>query len=455
MDLSTVRDLAAATPATRNRVVDLLRAAAIVVVVLGHWLMAAVVVRDGELEIGHLLELAPWTHPLTWVFQVMPVFFLVGGYANGLSWRSARAKNLPYAGWLRARLRRLLTPVVPLLLVWLLAVVVAHAAGVPTATLRTASQVALVPTWFLAAYVVVCTVAPATLWVWERWGWSSIVGGLALGCLIDLVSLGTDTLTVGFANYLVVWATVHQVGYAWLDGRLAGTGRRLTLAAVGLVGVVGLVWAGPYPVSMIGLDGAAVNNSYPTRVTLGFLGLLQAGLVLSLEPVLARWLQRPRAWSATVLLNTRVMTLYLWHLTAMVLAIGLSLLLGGPGLGVTPMTGAWWVTRPLWWAVLGLVTLGCIAALGRFETPRRDESPAPPVWLPVLVTVLACGGLGFMAAKGIVGADGVHWWWPVLTVGAVALLRLPVTSRRRAGAGSPHGPATGGQASPRRNRRPG
>ena len=59
MDLSTVRDLAAATPATRNRVVDLLRAAAIVVVVLGHWLMAAVVVRDGELEIGHLLELAP------------------------------------------------------------------------------------------------------------------------------------------------------------------------------------------------------------------------------------------------------------------------------------------------------------------------------------------------------------------------------------------------------------
>jgi len=312
-----------------------------------------------------------------------------------------------------------------------------------------------VPTWFLAAYVVVCTVAPATLWVWERWGWSSIVGGLALGCLIDLVSLGTDTLTVGFANYLVVWATVHQVGYAWLDGRLAGTGRRLTLAAVGLVGVVGLVWAGPYPVSMIGLDGAAVNNSYPTRVTLGFLGLLQAGLVLSLEPVLARWLQRPRAWSATVLLNTRIMTLYLWHLTAMVLVIGLSLLLGGPGLGVTPMTGAWWATRPLWWAVLGLVTLGFITVLGRFETPRRDDSPAPPVWLPVLVTVLACGGLGFMAAKGIVGADGVHWWWPVLTVGAVALLRLPVTSRRRATAGSPHGRATGGQASPRRNRRPG
>ena len=166
---------------TRNRVVDLLRAGAIVVVVLGHWLIAAVVVRDGELVPGHLLELASWTHPLTWVFQVMPVFFLVGGYANALSWRSARARDVPYAGWLRSRLRRLLVPVVPLLLTWLVATSIAYAAGVPGGTLRTASQVALVPTWFLAAYVVVCAVAPATLWLWERLGWWSVVGGLLLG----------------------------------------------------------------------------------------------------------------------------------------------------------------------------------------------------------------------------------------------------------------------------------
>ncbi|GAA4399827.1 acyltransferase family protein [Fodinibacter luteus] len=424
MDLSTVRELAASTPATRNRVVDLLRAAAIVVVVLGHWLMAAVTVRDGELVIGHLLALASWTHPLTWVFQVMPVFFLVGGFANGLSWRSARVRNLPYAAWLRSRLRRLLVPVVPLLLAWLLATTIASAAGVPAVTLRTASQVALVPTWFLAAYVVVCALAPATLWLWERFGWASVVAGAALGCLVDLVSIGADTLVVGFANYVVVWATVSQLGYAWLDGRLAGTGRRLLLAAVGAVGVVGLVWAGPYPVSMVGLDGAAVNNSYPTRVTMLFLGMLQAGLVLALEPLLARWMRRPRAWTVTVLLNTRIMTLYLWHLTAMVLVIGVSLLLGGPGLGVEPMTPLWWATRVVWWAVLAAVTLGFVAGLGRFETPRRDDSPAPPTWMPVLVTVLACGGLGFMAGQGIVAADGVHWWWPVLTVAAVSLLRV-------------------------------
>ena len=126
----------------------------------------------------------------------MPVFFLVGGYANALSWRSARARDVPYAGWLRARLRRLLVPVVPLLLTWLVATSVAYAAGVPSGTLRTASQVALVPTWFLAAYVVVCAVAPATLWLWERLGWWSVVGGVLLGGLVDLVSLG-DRHAVG------------------------------------------------------------------------------------------------------------------------------------------------------------------------------------------------------------------------------------------------------------------
>ncbi len=432
MDLTTVRALAATTPATRNRVVDLLRAGAICVVVLGHWLIAAVVVRDGELVPGHLLELASWTHPLTWVFQVMPVFFLVGGYANALSWRSARARDVPYAGWLRSRLRRLLVPVVPLLLTWLAATSIAYAAGVPSGTLRTASQVALVPTWFLAAYVVVCSVAPATLWLWERLGWWSVVGGVLLGGLVDLVSLATDTLWVGFANYLVVWATVHQLGYAWLDGHLAGTRRRLLLAGVGAVGLGALVWAGPYPVSMIGLDGAVVNNSYPTRETLAFLGFLQAGVVLAAEPLLARWMRRPRAWAGVVLLNTRIMTLYLWHLTAMVSAMGVSLLVGGFGLGIEPLTRAWWLTRPLWWLVLATITLGFVALLGRFETPRPDHSPPPPPWLPVLVTVLACGGLGFMAGNGIVAADGVHWWWPLLVVGAVALLRLPLTARRRA-----------------------
>ncbi len=64
-------------------------------------------VEDGQLVRDDVLEMAAWLHPLTWVLQVMPVFFLVGGYANALSWRSARTRGETYGGWLRARLRRL------------------------------------------------------------------------------------------------------------------------------------------------------------------------------------------------------------------------------------------------------------------------------------------------------------------------------------------------------------
>lgn len=85
--------MAETTPASRNRVVDLVRVFSILVVVFGHWLMAAVTFEDGEIVPGHLLELADWTHPLTWLFQVMPLFFFVGGYSNALSWRSARRRG--------------------------------------------------------------------------------------------------------------------------------------------------------------------------------------------------------------------------------------------------------------------------------------------------------------------------------------------------------------------------
>ena len=122
--MSRAERVDAATPESRNRVVDFLRAAAITVVVLGHWTIIAVDPDGGILPHG-VLDGAPWTHPLTWLFQVMPIFFLVGGYSNGLSWRSARRKEIGYAEWLRTRLRRLGIPLIPLLLAWLVIGVVA------------------------------------------------------------------------------------------------------------------------------------------------------------------------------------------------------------------------------------------------------------------------------------------------------------------------------------------
>ncbi len=307
----------------------------------------------------------------------MPIF-LVGGYSNGLSWRSARKRGMSYGGWLRARLRRLGIPLVPLLLVWLAVGAVAVAPGANAETVRLASQMALIPTWFLAAYLMVIVVAPPCLMLWERWGWASIVGGIVLAGAADVLSIAADSPILGYPNYLLVWTAFHQVGYAWLDRRLDGVPRRLLLAGIGAVGLLLLVTIGPYPISMITAGTDEISNSNPTRVTMAFLGMLQAGLVLSLEGPLAAALRRPRLWMLTVLVNRRIMTWFLWHLTALVGLSHLLLALGGLGLLPTPLTGVWWATRPLWCAALLLVTGGIVLVLGRFEEPREDDRPHRP-----------------------------------------------------------------------------
>lgn len=423
MNTTTISRLADATPDSRNRVVDFYRAIAICVVVLGHWLMAAVVVDGDGIHKSNTLDLVPSIHGLTWVLQVMPLFFFVGGYANATSWRSARAKGSTWATWQRARLRRLMTPVLPLLIAWLGICLIGVARGVPTDVMRSASQTAMVPTWFLAVYVLVVAITPVTLALWERFGWWSMAGGAAAAAIVDIASISSGSILVGFLNYLFVWASVHQLGYAWRDGALDGVARRVGLSAIGMAALSALVYLGPYPVVMVG-TGEPIENSYPARMTLLFLGMFQIGLALLAERRLQSWLRRPAAWRATIAVNARIMTLYLWHMTAMMLLVWASYAFGGWGLDLTPASEAWWATRPVWFAVCAVVTVALIAVFGRLEDPSVDLRPAPSTWRPVVATIAVCGGLAVMAKSGIVSEDGVHWIWPVLPVATLLLLKM-------------------------------
>ena len=95
-------ELAAATPEDRNRYVDFLRAVSILFVITGHWLitMAHYDAATEALNPMLALEAIPWTKWLTWVFQVMPIFFIVGGYSNAVSLEGAKKKQIGYAEWL-------------------------------------------------------------------------------------------------------------------------------------------------------------------------------------------------------------------------------------------------------------------------------------------------------------------------------------------------------------------
>lgn len=418
--------IAAKTPPERNRYVDFLRALSILAVVSGHWLVAAPYMKDGAVVGGHLLGILPWTQWLTWGFQVMPVFFLVGGFSNGVSWSATRRDNGSYAGWYTGRLQRLIYPVLPLFLIWTLFALFGTAFGVDRSVVKMAAHLALVPVWFLSVYLMVSALVPLTHAVWRRWGMASFWVLLAGAIAVDAARLRFGVPYIAFANFGFVWLAVHQLGYAWGEGRLVGRRGPLALAIGGLCALLALVRFGPYPVAMIGVPGSELSNSMPPTLALLALGLAQAGLALLLEPLGRRWLQNLSAWTGVVLVNGMIMTVYLWHLTAFVAVMVGAWLMGGVGLHGTPGSGAWWLARPLWFALYIAVLLPLIGVFSRYENIGRgaDQREVP---LARLITGLAliCTGLAATAAISIAspeGITGVRLWVVALPFIGAALI---------------------------------
>jgi fucose 4-O-acetylase-like acetyltransferase len=429
------RELAQRTPAERNRYADFLRAASIGVVVIGHWLMATPSVERGAFTLSDMLRVAPWTQWLTWVFQVMPVFFLVGGYANAASWQKARDSGEGYDVWISRRLQRLVRPMIPVVLVWSGIALAARALGANPRAVDLRSQVALVPIWFLAVYVMIVVVAPATHRLWRRHGIASFWMLAAGAAAVDAAVRASGIAAVGWLNFALVWLAIHQLGHAWRDGWFARPARTLPWAVGGLVALGVLVGVLAYPVSMITVPGEPASNSSPPSAALLALGVLHAGLVLAAERPFLRLLRRPGAWTAVVFVNGAIMTLYLWHATAMVALVELTYLLGIGAFAIAPNSPAWWATRPLWILALLLVLSAFVSVLGGFEASvRRRASAAPPAWRSVAGALALCAGLAALAIGGIEapGRPALRGWPLALTLAGailVAAVRLPRLSR--------------------------
>ncbi|MCP4538029.1 MAG: acyltransferase [Chloroflexi bacterium] len=407
--------LAERTPETRNRYVDFLRAVSIMMVIAGHWLVVAPYVEGGELVSADILSRMPWTQYLSWVFQVMPVFFIVGGFSNGISWKSAQRRQQEYGVWLSARLHRLVRPLLPLIVLWTVVAAVAHILGVDPDLIQAASQFALLPTWFLVVYTVVVILAPATHAMWERWRIGSFWMFAICAILVDIVVFATGYQAVGWINYFFIWLAVHQLGYAWQDGQLAGPRNSLPWAIGGLLVLIGLVKFGPYPLSMVTVPGEEISNTLPPNLTMLALGVFQGGVLLSLETPLRRWLENKRLWTAIVLVNGMIMTIFLWHITAMTFVSGLALALGGVGLTMLPGSTVWWVTRPVWLTILIGALMIFVFTFARFERPSKRSAKTTTALVQLIIgAVLICTGLAFLSLDGVSG-DG----WLGLRVGVL------------------------------------
>jgi surface polysaccharide O-acyltransferase-like enzyme len=284
------------------------------------------------------------------------VFFLVGGYANAAAWTRWRDEGGRRRHWYRHRLAAVLGPTRVYVEVVLAVVAVLVLVRVNSSELALGTWAVAMHLWFVPVYIVVVSLTPIAVAAHQRWGLAAL-GSTALAvAAVDALSLWAHVAVVGRLNYLRCWAAIYQIGIAW-HGKGLCRRRPLLLALTAAVVLTILVAVGPYPVSMIGVAGARVQNTTPPSFALLAFAEVQSGLLVAAAPAITRWLRRSRWLRAVAVANRNVMGLYLWH-TVPVIAVAVigypSGLLPQPTLG----RGAWWLFRAVWVAVLSIVTAG-------------------------------------------------------------------------------------------------
>jgi hypothetical protein len=418
----------------RNQAVDFYRVSGVVLIVLGHWLAGSVTYRDGSFGRQNPLLDQPWTQWLTWLFQAVPTFFVVAGYAAAVSWTHRRADDeLSRPAWVRHRLARVLGPTTVYALLVSAVVVGSEIAHAANSTLEYAGWAVAMHLWFLAVYLVVVSLTPIAIAAQRRWG-LLVPAALAIGvAVVDTTSYVGHIPYLGWVNYLFCWAALYQLGIAWQKGLLAGA--RAVVLAVGSSGALALLlWLGPYPVSMIGVPGQAVQNTEPPSLAMLAFGCAQAGLVIGLAPALNRALRGRAVQRALARANSNVMALYLWHMIPVVVVA----IVGYPaGLLPQPVEGTaqWWLARLEWVLVLNLVTAVELALLwwGRsfFAAPLPALNVLRGRWAEPITLVgaaLAAYGLAYLAAAGF--APYGSFPWPAAATFAVGVLLVALVPFR-------------------------
>jgi hypothetical protein len=380
-------ELADQTPASRDRYMDFLRALSILVVVVGHWLIGVIYWQGGVIGTTSAIGRTPWLWIATWFLQVMPIFFFVGGFANLVTYRSFHRRGDSTFAFVRTRLERLLRPSLIFLAVWAVVQVILHVLDVGSPTtpyLRgmkpPGATVPFGPLWFLGLYAAVIVVAPLMIRLHERFGLAVPVVLLTGAIAADVVGFIGGVSEARWANAGFAFLLPHQLGFFYADGRLGRFPRR-TLAAMAIAGLAALLlltnpvfgeagerWfpgIGHYPKSLLGTDVEPISNAYPPTLPYVAMGFWSIGVAMLARERVSRWLQNRRPWKAVIGVNGVIMTLFLWHMTAFLLALLVLWPLGFGQQGDT--TAGWWAERPLWVLASGVFLAALVKVFGRFE----------------------------------------------------------------------------------------
>ena len=386
----------------RDRAIDLLRFGCLVVVVILHSMMSAAVVGpDGAVEPTVALSGTPGFAAASWFFQIMPLFFIIGGYAGITGWRRARARGGTWTDYLRARLRRLAVPVAVLIGLAGIGLSVAGELGVSADLLGEASLRIGQPLWFLAVYVGLTAVVPIAVHFHETAPRRSLAVLAGAVIVVDGLVAITGVTGLGYLNFLFVWPLVQQLGFFYADALDRPVRRPITwfVLVAALLSLVGLVATGVYSPNML------VNLNPPTGA-LVLLGVVQmCGLRLG-HARLSRMLNaadentttstgeaaldprvlRAQIWGRLIAWGNRYgMHVYLWHMSIVIILIGglgtlaqaVSLVPGASGLVLPEIGSSWWWATRLPWLIVVMVLSGLVAmAAERIPFPSEQRLAA-------------------------------------------------------------------------------
>jgi hypothetical protein len=302
---------------------------------------------------------------------------------------------------------------------------------------------ATIPLWFVAAYLTVIALAPTTYRWWQKAGaWSVLILGVA-AIAIDIIRFSTGIEAVGWINYIFVWGFLHQIGYWWHErdgaGTRTGPGTASGMIVVGMGALVLATSLDWYPVAMVTIPGGGTTNMIPPTFANGLLGIAHAGLIALTLSAMSRMAERRIVWRVVVGASALIMTIYLWHLTALSLAGAAGIFIADGWLfSFDPGSTLWWLMRVPFFVILTVATVALIAVFGWFErsvnrTPQRLPTG---LWLIGLATTI--GAVSLMAFTGIVTTNArINWYIPVLVVVGAALTGSWPRSRRSAGSENP------------------
>nr|WP_308290088.1 acyltransferase [Streptomyces cylindrosporus] len=308
---------------------------------------------------------------LTLAFPAMGVMFaLAGSLMAGSLDRGDRSA----AAVVRARMRRLLPPV------WLfgLAVVIAmlmtgwrpdeNGGSKAAAWARMALWVVPVgeppyadtdwawqivaPLWYIRAYLLFVILSPLLLRAFRRAPWPAVASFLLLAAVAQSELLPLPGRVAEPFTDLATFGACWLLGFAHRDGLV----RRLPTARVATAALTLMVMGGAFALTHRTEEGYDLG-AIPLGQALWSFGFVL--LLLRLGPTGDRWVRRYRPVHATVvLLNSRAVTVYLWHEVALVLGVLLiDQMWRVPALENTLPLGATWFLYLLVWPLIALAVV--------------------------------------------------------------------------------------------------